>query len=75
MRRVCLLVGCCGRLCVLVFVNMCLGRISEKWLEIETRLRWNTYRKWYMANRMVTCSMASRDLTARAGLLAAWRRT
>jgi len=57
-----------------VFVNMCWGLISRKWLEIETclQLQWSTCRKRHMANRMVTWSMTSLD-TLRVGA-GVWRR-
>jgi len=35
--------------------------ISQNPLGIECQYRWNTYRKWPMANRTVTWPMTSRD--------------
>ena len=60
LRSSCLLVGwlvCwCMRVFVSVFVNMCLGRISRKRLEIEVRFQWNCGTTIWNDNRMVTWS-------------------
>jgi len=37
------------------------SRISQKRLEVESRLQWSTYRKCYMVYQMVTCPVTSRD--------------
>jgi len=37
-----------------VVTQIYLGQLSRKWLEIETRLQWSTYRKWHLGNQMVT---------------------
>jgi len=47
-RRICLLVGS-----FVIIVNIVLGRISGKRLEIDARFQWTT-KKWHIANRMVT---------------------
>jgi len=33
----------------------------KKWMEIETRLQWSTYRKWHLGNQKVTWQETSRD--------------
>jgi len=42
-------------------VHISLGTLSRKRLEIQTRLQWNTYRKWHMGYHSVRCTMTSYD--------------
>jgi len=44
---------------VKVATPKCLGLLSRKRLEIQTRLQWNTHRKWHMGNQIITWPMTS----------------
>jgi len=41
--------------------NMLVTHYLQKWLAIQTRVQWSTYRKWHLGYKMVTWPVMSRD--------------